>query len=179
MKIVITGLGGQGTVMFSRILAAAAKFQGMDAISTETHGMAQRGGSVISFVKIGNFMSPLIRRGTADCAFCLKESEALRAISYLSQGSPLFVNAPSYSHESTQVFSIDASAESAKLGNPRGANLYLLAYAIPLCPGLPGIEAVREAVRATLKKQLWETNLALIEAAFNNEKNRVLRTAQH
>ena len=91
-NILITGVGGQGTVLASRLIAAAAMKRGMDVRTTETIGMAQRGGSVVSHTRIGDSIySPLIPVGAAHIMIALEPSEALRNLHYLSPKGLLVV----------------------------------------------------------------------------------------
>ncbi|MEE4609050.1 MAG: 2-oxoacid:acceptor oxidoreductase family protein [Desulfobacteraceae bacterium] len=71
-QIVISGLGGQGVLFVTRLLAEAAIDARLPVFTSETHGMAQRGGTVVSHLKIGAYASPLIRPGQADGLICLK-----------------------------------------------------------------------------------------------------------
>ena len=82
--ILICGVGGQGTVLASKLIAAAAMNCGNTVHSAETIGMAQRGGSVTSHVRIGgNAFSPLIPKGSADILLAFEPAEAVRILSYL------------------------------------------------------------------------------------------------
>lgn len=88
LNILIAGIGGQGSVLAAKILAAAAQARGWKVRTAETIGMAQRGGDVTSHVRMGNLgeniHSPLIPKGTADCVIALEPGEAIRALPYLS-----------------------------------------------------------------------------------------------
>ena len=86
----IAGIGGQGIVLASKLLAAAAMNQGYEVRTTETIGMAQRGGSVVSHVRIGTqVFSPLIPKGRADILISFDPTEAVRQLSYLSPNGKL------------------------------------------------------------------------------------------
>ncbi|MBK5276832.1 MAG: indolepyruvate oxidoreductase subunit beta [Desulfuromonadales bacterium] len=92
-NIVIAGVGGQGVLMASKVLAESALACGMDVKQNEVHGMAQRGGSVISFVRIGEqVFSPVVMPGTADILISFEPLEALRYIHYLKPGGMLVYN---------------------------------------------------------------------------------------
>jgi indolepyruvate ferredoxin oxidoreductase beta subunit len=86
-------VGGQGVLFINHLLAKAALAAGMEVMVSEVHGMAQRGGSVISHLRIGPFHSPLAPLGSADLLFALEKYEAVRNIPYLRQGGNLAVNA--------------------------------------------------------------------------------------
>ncbi len=84
ISTVVTGVGGQGIVSATDIIAAVALNAGLDVKKSDVHGMAQRGGAVVSFVRYGDrVFSPIIERGTADYLIALEELEALRGIAYL------------------------------------------------------------------------------------------------
>ena len=87
MDILITGVGGQGTLLASRVLGKYALDNDFDCKLSEVHGMSQRGGSVITFVRIGdNIASPLIEEGGADIILAFEKLEALRYAHYLKKG---------------------------------------------------------------------------------------------
>jgi indolepyruvate ferredoxin oxidoreductase beta subunit len=92
-NIVIAGVGGQGVLMASKVLAESALASGMDVKQNEVHGMAQRGGSVISFVRIGEEVaSPVVMPGSADLLISFEPLEALRYIHFLKPGGRLVYN---------------------------------------------------------------------------------------
>lgn len=92
-NIVIAGVGGQGVLLASKVLAESALASGMDVKQNEVHGMAQRGGSVISFVRIGKeVFSPVVIPGTADILISFEPLEALRYVHYLKPGGMLVYN---------------------------------------------------------------------------------------
>lgn len=90
--ILICGVGGQGTVLASKIIAEAAMDAGHAVHSAETIGMAQRGGSVTSHVRIGEAFSPLIPRESADVLLSFEPAEAVRNLIYLKQDGLVIVN---------------------------------------------------------------------------------------
>lgn len=91
--ILICGVGGQGTVLASKLLAAAAMHENQIVHSAETIGMAQRGGSVTSHVRIGkNAFSPLIPKGEADLILAFEPGEAVRNLSFLKKNGTVIVN---------------------------------------------------------------------------------------
>lgn len=90
--ILICGVGGQGTVLASKIIAEAAMDAGHVVHSAETIGMAQRGGSVTSHVRIGEAFSPLIPRESADVLLSFEPAEAVRNLIYLKQDGLVIVN---------------------------------------------------------------------------------------
>jgi indolepyruvate ferredoxin oxidoreductase beta subunit len=85
-QIIISGIGGQGVLFLTRLLAEAAINKGIPVFTSETHGMAQRGGTVISYFKAGNFTSPLIRPGRADGILSLKAENMAQHGAFLKPG---------------------------------------------------------------------------------------------
>ncbi|MDR3345140.1 MAG: indolepyruvate oxidoreductase subunit beta [Oscillospiraceae bacterium] len=91
LNILIAGVGGQGTVLLARLIADMALARDLAVRGSETIGMAQRGGSVVSHVRIGESHSPLIPHGEADILLAFEPGEAIRAFGYLRQGGALAV----------------------------------------------------------------------------------------
>ena len=93
IDVLMVGVGGQGTILASRILAQAAQEAGYDVKMSEIHGMAQRGGSVTTQIRLGERVySPLIVRGGADILLAFEKLEALRFLPYLKKDGTLIVN---------------------------------------------------------------------------------------
>ncbi len=91
--IMIVGVGGQGTLLASRILGHVLIGQGYDVKMSEVHGMSQRGGSVVTYVKFGDKVySPLVDQGEADYIIAFERLEAARWISYLKDGGTMMIN---------------------------------------------------------------------------------------
>ncbi len=92
-NILLCGVGGQGTVLASKLIAAAAAEKGMKVMSAETIGMAQKGGSVSSFLRVGDGVyTPIFRRKCADIIIAFEPAEAVRMIDYLKDGGTVVVN---------------------------------------------------------------------------------------
>ncbi|MDI6918001.1 MAG: indolepyruvate ferredoxin oxidoreductase subunit beta [Thermoplasmatales archaeon] len=89
----IAGVGGQGILFTSKIIGEAALESNMDVLTSEIHGMAQRGGAVVSTVKIGNTSSPFIADGEADIVIAFEPVEALRTINKISKNTTVIINA--------------------------------------------------------------------------------------
>ena len=91
--IMIVGVGGQGTLLTSRILGYVAVNSGMDVKVSEVHGMSQRGGSVVTYVKMGDKVhSPIIEKNEADILLCFEQLEALRWIDYARKDASVIIN---------------------------------------------------------------------------------------
>ena len=93
MNIMIVGVGGQGTLLASRILGKVAIKEGHDVKVSEVHGMSQRGGSVVTYVKYGEKVySPIIDKGEADIILAFEMLEAMRALPFLKKGGKMIAN---------------------------------------------------------------------------------------
>jgi indolepyruvate ferredoxin oxidoreductase beta subunit len=174
LKLILVGLGGQGVVFLTRLLSQTAMALGQSVMVSETHGMSQRGGSVISHLKIGGSEAPLIRRGTADVLLALEPDEAVRNLPFLRRGGTAFVNTENglrpeviehLERLEIQVFSLSASKMAVELGVAAVANVILAGFATahPILP-LP-IETLRETVKAIAPRGR-ELNLQALEAGF-------------
>jgi indolepyruvate ferredoxin oxidoreductase beta subunit len=125
-QLAIVGRGGQGVLFLTRILTEGALEMGLEVMASETHGMAMRGGSVISTLKVGPFKGSLIGSGRAEVMLVLDEGSLDAFIHLLSPQGGLFLNAPgSSSHPA-----IDATGLAAAMGSPLMANLVLLGFAL-------------------------------------------------
>ena len=94
-SVMIVGVGGQGTLLASRILGDAMMDQGYDVKVSEVHGMSQRGGSVVTYVRYGDKVySPIIETGEADIVLAFEQLEAARFLPYLKEGGALWSPAP-------------------------------------------------------------------------------------
>jgi indolepyruvate ferredoxin oxidoreductase beta subunit len=125
-QIIVSGIGGQGVLFLTRVLAEAALETGHDVLTSETHGMAMRGGTVISHIKVGDFRSPLIRRGQADIGLFLNAGNWAVHGDYMKPAAGVFMNAP----EPGDHRRIDATALAKKDGSLVVANLVLLGHAL-------------------------------------------------
>jgi len=92
MQYVIVGIGGQGILFSSRVLGHIALSKGESVMGSEVHGMAQRGGSVISHFKIGKYSSPLVKAKEADVLLAFDQNEAMRNLHFLKPGGKAIVN---------------------------------------------------------------------------------------
>jgi indolepyruvate ferredoxin oxidoreductase beta subunit len=92
MQYIIVGIGGQGILFTSKVLGKIAIDKGLSVIGNEVHGMAQRGGSVISHFKVGDYKSPLVKEGEADIVMAFDQSEGIRNLAFLRKKGTLLVN---------------------------------------------------------------------------------------
>lgn len=176
----LCGVGGQGVVLASRLIAYAAMEQGDFVRTTETIGMAQRGGSVVSHVRAGSEVhSPIIPAGTADVIIAFEPGEAVRCLSYLKEGGMVVTNrqivkpvsaslgGSSYNAEEMldhlkekagNVLVIDGEEICRQARSPKVLNVALLGAAAK--SGTLGIslEEMAEAVRKNVKERFVELN---------------------
>ncbi|MDO4548137.1 MAG: indolepyruvate oxidoreductase subunit beta [Clostridia bacterium] len=183
--IVIVGVGGQGTLLASRILGALAQSSGVDVKVSEVHGMSQRGGSVVTYVRIGNdIASPIVDFGSADYIIAFEEMEAMRAVSYLKKGGriilssgqidpmPVIIGDAKYPENLIEDLSakcslvvVDAMKLALEAGEARSVNLVLLGV---LCGILSGdVEKWHAAIRTCVPERFLEVNIKAFELGRN------------
>ncbi len=149
MNVMIVGVGGQGTLLTSRILGKTALEAGYDVKLSEVHGMAQRGGSVVTYVRYGEKVSePTVEEGCVDVLLAFEKLEALRYAHFLKKDGVLIVNdcridpmtvtigAAEYPENIMEtlkkehtVYAIDGNTIAAKLGNTKVLNCVVLGLA--------------------------------------------------
>ena len=183
ISVMIAGVGGQGTVLASKILGLAAMKAGLDVKQSEIHGMSQRGGSVVTHVRFGDKVhSPLVTKGNADVIMAFEELEALRYLPYLKKTGSIIVNtqkmlpmpvitgAAQYPEEppkemadlGAKVIAVDASGLGLSLGDARAANVVLLGV---LAGALPFADQIwQEAIRESIRPNLVAMNLEAFQA---------------
>lgn len=181
MNIILTGVGGQGTVLASKLLASAALAKGYEVMSAETIGMAQKGGSVFSNLRIGDGLySPMIRKGTADLLLAFEPAEGVRMLPYLKPNGTVVVSAhpimpvtaalagTDYTgremteylrREVRNLFVLDGFAAITEIGNPKVLNVVMLGAALA-SGALPFLSAddLREAIRQRVKPAFVSIN---------------------
>jgi indolepyruvate ferredoxin oxidoreductase beta subunit len=173
IKLVIAGIGGQGVVFATKVLAQAGLLRGDPVIASENHGMSQRGGSVMSHLKIGGSDAPLIPRGAADALVGLDRSEAIRNLTFVRAGGAVFVNSANGLDASLaarldqldiHVHAIDAQRCATELGAPAAANLVLLGYAAAHHDFGVAVRELEGAVRALGPASAVQANLHALAA---------------
>ncbi|MCX6696414.1 MAG: indolepyruvate ferredoxin oxidoreductase subunit beta [Methanoregula sp.] len=179
--ILIVGIGGQGTILASNILGEACLLEGRHVKGAETHGMAQRGGSVESHIRIGGQFGPLIVPGQADLLISFDLLEALRYSHYLKKGGMMVVNR--HLVLPTSVFTqkiavptedeiigrlkncdlclLDADAIAAEAGSVLAQNVVMLGAASGAMPLKP--ESLIAAVRKLVPPKTIEVNIKAFE----------------
>jgi len=185
VDILMVGVGGQGTILASKVLAAAAQAVGYDIKVSEIHGMAQRGGSVVTQVRLGEKVySPLISEGEADVILAFEELEALRLLSYLKPGGKIIINnqqiypipvlAGAAEYPQNIIAQIQAQGVNVQVlqalelatacGSAKSANVVLLGA---LAQNSPIEEKIwRDALAAIIPPNLLEANNAAFTAGY-------------
>ncbi len=187
LSIYVSGVGGFGIGSVIRILSSAAQLIGLKAIGSETHGLAQRGGVVISTLRIGDDISgsPLIIKGSADVVIALEPLEALRAMPYLKHNGVIIYNTQKFQPLSVRlgsaqypslddikvelekvtkrVIPVDASTKAKELGLSESVNVILLGRltregAVPF-----NMETMKKAVTETTPTRYLDINLKALE----------------
>ena len=187
-RIVFVGVGGQGNLLITRLLGAAALTQGVPALVSEIHGMAQRGGIVESAVVMGNINSPIVASGEADILVGFEPMETLRAIGKVRPNGLVLTNTASlppftvsigqgtYPDLNTimgllrakvkQLFSFDAKSLAEAAGSLQSLNMVLLG-------GLIGLEqlpvdsgAMKASIEAHTRKSFLEANLKAFDSGL-------------
>lgn len=171
-QLVIAGLGGQGVVFATRLVAQAAISLGWPVIAAETHGMSQRGGSVLSHVKLGPYPSSMVRRGCAHLLLALDPGEAMRALPFLAPGGGCVVNTESSLDERLEpvlretgirVHTQAATSLALALGSASLVNTIIVGCAAGL-GWLPIPVETIQAVLDELAPARREANLAALRA---------------
>jgi indolepyruvate ferredoxin oxidoreductase beta subunit len=161
-QIIISGTGGQGVLFITRVLAESAMMEGHDVLTSETHGMAMRGGTVISHVKVGPFQSPLIRYGQADAGLFLNENNLAIHGNLMKPSGKSFVNAV----QAGGYESLDATAVARKLGSLVTLNLVMLGFAVKNKSLFCGEDIVCAAIRRISNPKQVELNMKGFEAGM-------------
>jgi len=192
-KIQLIGVGGQGTVKASTIVGEAAMKKGLNVAMSEVHGMAQRGGIVVTELKIGEAQSPLIEEGAADLLIAFEPTEALRSLNKVGRDSFVIVNRSpivpftvslgiSEYPELSSVFEelrakinnllvIDAQKIAKEAGSIISENMVLLGAAVAT-PEFPiDKDLIIQSMKKNLPPKSIETNLKAFESGFAEAKN--------
>lgn len=171
-QIVISGIGGQGVLFVTRLLAEAAIEKGLPVLTSETHGMAQRGGSVVSYLKVGGYASPLIRPQQADGLLALKPENVVQYKAYLKPGAWIVVNqtVDDQAEANPDVFPVDADRLALEMNNPKSVNLVVLGHAVARAQGAGtkdgGFFCSLKDIEVRLESRLAK-NRAMLEMSLN------------
>jgi indolepyruvate ferredoxin oxidoreductase beta subunit len=180
VQIIISGVGGQGVLLLTRIFSEMAIREGIPMIGSEDHGMSQRGGSVITYLKIGDFNSPLVKKGNADLLLSLEKNEAYKTLHFLKpsiqgqKGGLCFINAsdPNYmerrikdylKEKGIEVYVFGADHIAAKMGSGQSANIALISFASahPRFPFSP--EKLRQSIEKVTPSKFRGISLEIFD----------------
>ena len=185
-SVMIVGVGGQGSLLASRLLGTLLTDEGFDVKVSEVHGMSQRGGSVVTYVRFGEKVySPVISTGEADFIVSFEQLEAARYLDCLKQNGKIIVNAQAIdpmpvitgaaeypenilgelSAKGVCVDAVDALALAKEAGNAKSVNIVLMGrlakyFDIPY-------EAWIDEIRRIVKPQFVDVNLKAFELGYN------------
>ena len=179
-NIILCGVGGQGTILASRLIASAAMKKNLPIKTAETIGMAQRGGSVFSHLRIGEDAStPLIAKGTADLIIGFEPGETVRQLPFLKKGGAVVVSSRpvmpvsamigkstydanamlTYLKENVEHLTIvDADQAAADLDSAKTLNVVLLGAALRSGELGLGESEIMESMKERIPEKLWELN---------------------
>ncbi|MBQ7318951.1 MAG: indolepyruvate oxidoreductase subunit beta [Clostridia bacterium] len=186
-NIMIVGVGGQGTLLASRILGNTVLNEGYDVKVSEVHGMSQRGGSVVTYVKFGDAVhSPIIDKGEADIILAFELLEAYRALPWLKQGGKIIVNrqqinpmpvitgAAQYPEDIegklravANVTALDALSLAEQAGSAKAVNVVLIGL-MAKNTDIP-YEKWIETVKTTVPAKFLEINLKAFDLGYHHE----------
>ncbi len=172
-QILIAGYGGQGVVFLVKVLSICAANRNLNFLGTENHGMSQRGGSVSSHIKIGNFHNPLIDYAQADLLIALDKNEALINLPYLKKEGSIIVNADDFLKIDANVFSIDANklAEDGVF-DAKGLNVFMLGIVLEKVKYFPfTIEEIKKAIE-DINPKFAKQNFDILEKAIKIAKEK-------
>lgn len=185
MNIMIVGVGGQGTLLASRILGNTVVNEGYDVKVSEVHGMSQRGGSVVTYVKFGDKVySPIIDKGEADIILAFEALEAYRALPFLKKGGKMLVNtqnidpmpvitgAMEYPEdiekklaEKIDLTTVDALKYATEAGNIKAVNVVLIGV-MAKSTDIP-YEKWIETIKTTVPSKFLDINLKAFDLGYN------------
>ena len=185
LNLLIVGVGGQGTLLASRILGTVALKMNFDVKVSEVHGMSQRGGSVVTYVRFGKkVFSPLIEKGEADIIIAFEELEALRWIDYLTKDGKMIINEQEIDpmpviigkakypenilatlKADLSIYSLDALKIARRCGTIKAVNIVLLG----VMARLTGIEKqiFLDAIHEVVPAKVLDVNLKAFEEGYN------------
>jgi indolepyruvate ferredoxin oxidoreductase beta subunit len=183
IQMIISGVGGQGVLLLTRIFSAFALGEGYPLIGSEDHGMSQRGGSVMTHLKIGNFDSPLVKKGSADILLSLEKNEAYKTLHYLKpsldgrDGGLCFINASDPKDMNQEIMStlkeggietyvVGADQLARGMGSPQSANIALIGFAASH-PRFPfPHDKLGDAIERVTPQKFREVSLKIFDKGF-------------
>lgn len=186
-NIILCGVGGQGTVLASKLISSVAMEKGLLVMSAETIGMSQRGGSVFSHIRIGEgIQTPMIAEGEADIIIAFEPGEAVRMLPYLKANGQMIVSAKEVmpvmatlagtdyqgkemldylAAKVANLVVVDTEAACQKIGTTKALNVFLLGVAVT--SGALGVteEELKEIIKKKVPEKFHELNFKALECA--------------
>ena len=177
-QIILAGVGGQGVLFSSRIFSELGLKLGLEVTGAETHGMSQRGGSVVAHIKIGGYQSPIVRGGTADILYSLDENEAYKNLHFLRQGGLCFVNMTDGGRFDKNIrdhlkkkditfHAFDASGMAMELGSVRAANICLVGFSVGTGLVPFTYDDLKDVLQSISRKPDLERNLKIFDTGVD------------
>lgn len=186
-NIVIVGVGGQGTLLASKILGQLAMNNGYEVRVSEVHGMSQRGGSVVTYVRISNdqpLYSSIVEQEQADIVLAFENLEALRALPYIKKNGVMVINTQEILpmpvitgtvkypadclervRESCRTIEIDAVDIAHECGTYRAANVVLMGVVAKMLPF--STSEWHKAIEQCVKPKFLEININAFDRGYN------------
>jgi indolepyruvate ferredoxin oxidoreductase beta subunit len=182
LEILCAGIGGRGVLLASTILIEAAIAAGLKASASDEYGMSQRGGSVVSLVKIGDFKSPLIGRENAGILLSFEESEFYRNLTFLKRDGRVIVNTHKdalpgeverlLKERNIRVYLVDGDGIAKQKGMIKASNIAILGYFSSLRIAPYSYENIKQTIVEKTKGKFLEKNLEIFEAGFRQAEGR-------
>jgi indolepyruvate ferredoxin oxidoreductase, beta subunit len=176
IEIVCAGIGGRGVLLASSILIEAAIKAGHHAMASDEYGMSQRGGSVVSLVKIGSFASPLIGRENADILLAFEESEFYRNLAFLKKGGFVIINSARevlprgiqelLKKRKVKAFLVKADGIAQDGKAVQASNMALLGFFSHLSLGPLTSQNMKETILERTRGKSAEKNLEIFEEGY-------------
>ena len=187
-NIMMVGVGGQGSLLASRILGSVALNLNYDVKASEVHGMSQRGGSVVTYLKYGEkIYSPVICQGEADVILAFEQLEALRWLPYLKKGgimimsthkvdpAPVITGAMEYPKDiaktitdaGVKLIDVDAFSLAVQAGNDKASNVVVIGILAKLMKDSINKDAYVEALRGEINPRFFDANLAAFNLGYD------------
>ncbi len=188
-RIYIIGVGGQGTIKTAAIIGEAAMNQGLNAVMSEVHGMAQRGGTVVTELKLGDAKSPLVEKYSADLLLAFEPAELLRAIDVIGKGTDIIANCSKIipftvslgiseypdinsiieklKNKTKSLYLIDADKIAREAGHIIVANIVILGAALATSQFPVKKDFIIESLRQNLPAQSIEMNIKALEMGYS------------
>ncbi len=184
-NILIVGVGGQGTLLASRVLGSYGQSKGYDVKLSEVHGMSQRGGSVVTYIKFADKVySPIVEEGTADFILAFEELEGYRMAHYLKDGGTMFLNTqqimpmpvitgnadypetivPSIEELGKKVCAFDALALAKDAGSTKAVNTVLIGALLKVLGAT--LTETEDAIKAVVKPSILDVNIKAVQLGY-------------